>query len=415
MSKHRKARRPVLAGVAIVPVSAMALIAGAGQAAATPTTSQPGVTSPTTSQPGVAAPSTSQPGVTTKKTNEDWKYVPGFDPGPYRNMETIPEAAVNRPATPRPAAPAAPSQSGGQQANYVAPQTQTVVEAEPELVADNGLAKPIQAEEGTVRLGVFKSAKPEWLSEEYADQLNNTSAVLEAQGATAFNSLGIPTTRSQRIAGGAVAGAAVGALIGGAVMTVPGVVVGALVGGTIGGTSGVLGCAPLVAPLLASIGLAPAGAVIGTACTVAGGLIGAGVGAGALIAAGAVVGGTIGAVVGTAYGAGENMGEAAEYVPAGFDKDALIAQTRHVVNGLETSAAGLAVTNGFRGASDAFQGALDNGRDAIAARPDGEALLAQIDNVDLAFKNIVNPGHEAGDAIGIGVHYPVAGTAPGGI
>ena len=435
MAKHRKARRPVIAGAALVPVSAMAVIAGAGHAGATPTTSQPGVTPPTTSQPGVTSPGTpSQPGVTTKpSTTNEWKYVPGFDPGPYRNVETIPEpgSVPTQAPTPAPAAPAAPSPApsyqgdgGGQQAYYYqAPQPEqaapeVVENTEADLLTEGGLVKPIQAEDGMVRIGLVKGERPDWLSEEYADQINNTSAVMEAQGATAFNSLGIPTTRSQRIAAGTIGGAVVGATIGAAVVGIPAAAVGGLVGGTIGGSAAVVQAVTSIVPatvVFPVVGTVVTGFVLPTALTVGGAAIGAAAVGIPVAAAGAVVGGTIGGVIGGAFGAGQNVGEAQEVTPAPpapFDKDALTAQTRQVVAQIESVPGGTVVTDGFRGASDAFQAALDNGRNAIAAQPNGEGILAQIDGADQAIKNVLNPTHEAADAIGIGIHVPVPEPTP---
>ncbi|QNG20114.1 hypothetical protein G4H71_13885 [Rhodococcus triatomae] len=415
MAKHRKARRPVIAGAALVPVSAMAVIAGAGHAGATPTTSQPGVTPPTTSQPGVTSPGTpSQPGVTTKpSTTNEWKYVPGFDPGPYRNVETIPEpgSVPTQAPTPAPAAPAAPAPSyqgdgGGQQAYYYqAPQPEqaapeVVEDAEADLLTEGGLVKPIQAEDGKVRIGMIKGDRPDWLPEDQADMINNTSAVLEAQGATAFNSLGIPTTRSQRVAAGTLAGATIGAVTGATIVGVPFALAGAAAGGAIG--YAIWSAPTLGLPNPAVLGGTAGGAALGAAI--------AGVPAAAV---GGLVGGAIGGVIGGAFGAGENMGEAAEPAPpAPFDKDALTAQTRQVVAQIESVPGGTVVTDGFRGASDAFQAALDNGRNAIAAQPNGEGILAQIDGADQAIKNVLNPTHEAADAIGIGIHVPVPEPTP---
>lgn len=460
MSKHRKARRPVITAAAIVPVSAMAVIAGAGHAAAAPTTSQPGVTAPTTSQPGVTTPTTSQPGVTGARTNTtQWQYLPGFDPGEFRDVETVKEDDFRGPrhtvqtVPVAPAAPAADSTGGTQQAsmNSAPIEYQQIVVEKPALVTEGGLVKPIQADDGTVRLGIFTAAKPEWIPQHLADQVNNTSAVLEARGATAFNSLGIPTTRSQRVAAGAAGGiligggvtgavtgtvtgavgSAVGAPIGAVVVGVPAAVVGAVAGALIGGTIGGVAAGAAGAILLPGVGVIPGG-VAGTA---GGALVGAAVGAavvgagGAAVGtaagaatggaiggavggtAGAVVGGTVGGVIGTALGAGQGMGEAQE--SEGYNKDALVAQTRHTVAHIETTPAGAAVTDGFRAASDAYQGALDNGRTALESSAPGTAVLAGLDGLDNAVKNLVNPGHDAADAIGIGVHFPVAGTAPG--
>ncbi|MFD0600256.1 hypothetical protein ACFQZ4_54680, partial [Catellatospora coxensis] len=71
------------------------------------------------------------------------------------------------------------------------------------------------------RFGALSGPRPDWLPREEADKLNNTSSILEAQGATFFNSLGIETTRSDRVAAGATAGVVLGAATGAVVAGVP--------------------------------------------------------------------------------------------------------------------------------------------------------------------------------------------------
>ena len=311
-ARHRAIPRPVAASAtAALTLTVAAMFTGAGFAVAA--TGQPGVTTEVPGgQPSVTAPS---PSVSQQDsgTTADWQYVgPYVPPAEYRNAPTRSVPNYN--------APIYYSEPKVEQTPPTpAPQPSTDAVPEPSkdetVVAPGTPVAPIQAPDNTVRFGAISGEKPGWLSQDDADRVNNTAAVLEAQGATYFNNLGIPTTRSDRMA----AGTSAGVLIGGttsavttyAVVAPAAILAGGLIGGTIGGITG----AGVGSVLIPGVGAVP----VGVAATAGGAAIGAAVGAAAALipaagvgAAGAVIGG----VVGGAYGAGENLGEAPSPAPA---------------------------------------------------------------------------------------------------
>ncbi|OZC62822.1 hypothetical protein CH267_00245 [Rhodococcus sp. 06-621-2] len=311
-ARHRAVPRPVTASAtAALTLTVAAMFAGAGFAVAAP--GQPGVTTEVPEgQPSVTAPSPSAPQADSG-TTADWKYVgPYVPPAEYQNAPTRSVPSYNAPvyysepiidSTPTPSDPepeATPAPEARQDEQSVAPGTPVA---------------PIQAPENTVRFGAISGEKPGWLSQDDADRVNNTAAVLEAQGATYFNNLGIPTTRSDRMAAGTTAGVLIGgtasAVTTYAVVAPAAILAGGLIGGTIGGITG----AGVGSVLIPGVGAVP----VGVAATAGGAAIGAAAGAAAALipaagvgAAGAVIGG----VIGGAYGAGENLGEAPAPAPA---------------------------------------------------------------------------------------------------
>ncbi|MEU1981659.1 hypothetical protein [Nocardia sp. NPDC019395] len=132
---------------------------------------------------------------------------------------------------------------------------------------------PIAPPPGALRFGDVQVDSPEWLPREQAIQLNDGSAVAEADLATFLDSVGMERTRSDRVAGQTVGAAALGAAAGAAVAA-PFALVGAGVGGALGLVIG----APFAPVGLAA---APVGAAYGAALMAAPlAAIGAGIGAG---------------------------------------------------------------------------------------------------------------------------------------
>lgn len=319
VGRHRKQAAPIGATAAVVAaciaagiVLAPSAAAAPGQAGVTDNGGQAGVTNEG-GQAGVNTP-TPEPAAPVQEadnggTTADWDYIGGYTPPvEYQNVPTRSVPTYNEPAYSHP--------------SYNVPeyneQAQPIPEAyrapEPETVPGQPVA-PIQAAPDTYRFGAIIGPRPDWLPREEADKINNTSAVLEAQGATFFNSLGIETTRSDRIAAGTTAGVVIGASTGALVAGVPAAVLGAAGGAVIGGVAGAAIMGPVGAITVPIVGAVPG--------AVAGGVAGAGIGAAAGAAAvglpaavaGAGVGGAIGGVIGAAYGAGENMGEAPAPAP----------------------------------------------------------------------------------------------------
>ncbi|MFD4366024.1 insoluble domain protein [Rhodococcus sp. NPDC058521] len=253
---------------------------------------QPGVTDE--AQPDDNdAPSTAQPGVTPESDSDSDKAAPSTE----RTKESKPKSYW---VAPPPEYNNVPTREvptyydyDEEEAQYVAPEPVQVQELHlPEPVAP---VAPIEAPEEKLRIGDYVSDKPEWLSEEHMERTNNSAAVVEAQVATFWNSIGVETSRSDRLAAATTAGAVGGFVTGAAVCGVPAAVGGALVGGTIGGLTAGVGSIPtVVGPVL-----------LGTIGTLGGGAIGA---AAAGIPAAAVcgtVGGVIGGAAGANFGAGD--------------------------------------------------------------------------------------------------------------
>ncbi|HEY1840907.1 MAG TPA: hypothetical protein VGG53_11910 [Mycobacterium sp.] len=143
--------------------------------------------------------------------------------------------------------------------------------------------KPIAPPPRTVRFGDYTAPAPNFVPDNVLNGANTTAANAEAGFATACNSVGIDPSRSDKIAGGAIAGAAIGAAAAG----IPAAVAGGVVGGVVGGIIGQVGWV---------------GLVTGPPTIAAGAAIGAAVGAAAAGIPAAVVGGAVGGVVGGAVG-----------------------------------------------------------------------------------------------------------------
>ncbi|MET8776918.1 hypothetical protein ABZV58_18095 [Nocardia sp. NPDC004654] len=87
-----------------------------------------------------------------------------------------------------------------------------------------------------VRIGQWQTPSPEWLPPGCRDLINDTAAGLEAQVATALDSIGIPAGRSDRVSGATVAGAGIGGALGAVAAGAPVGAAAAVVGELIGGT-----------------------------------------------------------------------------------------------------------------------------------------------------------------------------------
>ncbi|WP_019932751.1 hypothetical protein [Nocardia sp. BMG111209] len=140
---------------------------------------------------------------------------------------------------------------------------------------------PIQAPEGSVRIGSAQVARPDWLDPQQADAVNIGAAQTEANLAQTLNAAGLPASRSDRIAADTLGSAATGAVIGAAASS-PIAVVGALIGTASG--------------LLAGIPFAPAGLVFVP-------VLGASLAAGMILGTAAAAGAALGAVAGAIEGA----------------------------------------------------------------------------------------------------------------
>ncbi|WP_433520728.1 hypothetical protein ACQPZ2_25355 [Nocardia pseudovaccinii] len=92
---------------------------------------------------------------------------------------------------------------------------------------------PIAPPPGKFRFGDVTIDAPDWINQEQAIQINDNSAIPEADLATFLDSIGMERSRSDRIAGQTIGTAAMGA-VAGAGAAVPVAATSALVGGALG-------------------------------------------------------------------------------------------------------------------------------------------------------------------------------------
>ncbi|PTR28965.1 hypothetical protein C8K36_103337 [Rhodococcus sp. OK519] len=390
MGKHRKSRVSTLAKMALVPSAAAAVVvAASGAASAVPNElpSQGGVTTAPPTQGGVTATPRTQGGVTSTPTTQGGVTAAPAQPEPvywvappaqYEDVEYQPlenyDYGTNTYDAP--------------DDYYVAPFRVEELHL-PTYVEPTA---PIIAPRETLRLGTYHVAQPNWITDGDLARTNNTSAVIEAEVSTFWRSLGVETTRANRLAAAQIGGGAAGAIGTG--------VAGALIGGTIGGSIG--------AGMWGGRDLAiPGGQVV----FVTNGTIGTAIGAVVGGVIGAVPGAVTGVVAGTTVGAGD-LGEPQE-LPAevrsyfnDVDKPAVTTQTKDALAQWETNPVGGAATSAVRDIVNAAPGIDRQARDFVAAQPGGGQLLGQIDARLTGFVQESSLGVAAnmiGEAVGAGV------------
>lgn len=354
---HRRRVAGALARIAIVPSTAAAVIvAASGAASAAPDELPPqgGVTSPPSTQGGVTTPEPStQGGVTAAPAQPEPVYWVE-PPAQYQNIEYQPlenyDYGTNTYNAP--------------DDYYVAP----VQFQDLHLPTYVEPTAPIIAPRETLRLGTFHAPQPNWITDGDLNRTNNTSAVIEAEVSTFWRSLGVETTRADRLAAAQVGMGAVGAVGTALAWGVPA----ALLGGTIGGTVTAFN---LPANVI-GIGWVPGG-VFGTA-------VGAAIAGVPVGLAGAIAGGVAGVRAGTAFGAGD-LGEPQDLAIADVDQPAIVARTQAVLAEWETTPAGGAVAGTVRDTAAAAPGIDRQAREFVAAQPGGTQVLEQIDGALTAF------------------------------
>ncbi|MDV6284584.1 insoluble domain protein [Rhodococcus jostii] len=242
---------------------------------------------------------------------------------------------------------------------------------------------PFIAPRDTLRIGEIHLKQPNWISDGDRDRTNNTLSVVQAGVSTGWRSIGVETSRADRIAaaqvGAGAAGAALGAVTtGGAAATA-----GALVGGTIGGLAGMTAGNVF----LPGLGWVPAG-IVGTA---AGAGLGAAVGI-PVAAAGAVVGGAAAVAAVTPIAAGDK-GEPREIEVPDIDSEAVTAQTETVLTDWENSGpVGQAAADAVQDTVEAAPAIDQQARDFVAAQPGGEQIIEQVDTTLNTFFTDATPG-----------------------
>lgn len=246
---------------------------------------------------------------------------------------------------------------------------------------------PIIAPRNKVRFGDTVFAQPNWVSDRDAERTNNTSAVIEAQVSTFWRSIGVETTRADRLAAAQIAGGATGAVAGATAAGVPAAVTGALVGGTIGGLGGAAlgGMVPTPIPGLPVVTTGVAGTATGAAL----GAAAAGVPAAAV---GAVAGAAAGVAAGTNFGAGD-LGQPQQIAVPDIDHDAVAAQTQDTLAQWENSGpVGQVAASAVQDAVETAPVVDQQVRGVVATQPGGEQVIAQVDSVLTDFFADATPG-----------------------
>jgi len=388
MGKHHKSRVGTVARVAIVPSAAAAVLvaaSGAAQAAPNELPSQGGVTSAPSTQGGVTSSPSTQGGVTSGPEQPEPVYWVE-PPAQYQNIEYQPLEYYDYDTN-----------------TYDAPDDYYVA---PLQVQDLHLptyvepTAPIIAPRETLRLGTYHTPQPNWMTDGDLARTNNTSAVIEAEVSTFWRSLGVETTRANRLAAAQLGMGAAGAVAGAASVGIPA----ALLGGTIGGLEG----AKYVGGTF--LGL-PGGGVI----FVTSGVAGTAIGAAALGVPAAVVGGVGGAILGAGAGAAIGAGDLGEPQPLpdpadkvfrDIDKPEIKAWTEETLAQWETNPAGGVAASAVRDTIAAAPGIDRQARDFVASQPGGDQVLDQVDARLATFFTDSSLGvasNMISDAVGTGV------------
>ncbi|RVW06582.1 hypothetical protein [Rhodococcus spongiicola] len=328
MGKHHKANAGKIARVAIVPSAAAAVIvaaSGTAQAAPNQLPSQGGVTSAPETQGGVTSAPSTQGGVTSVPEQPEPLYWVE-PPAQYQNIEYQPLENYDYETN-----------------TYDAPddyQVAPIQIQELHLPTQVEPTAPIIAPRDTLRLGTHHASQPNWVTDGDLARTNNTSAVIEAEVSNFWRSVGVETSRADRVAAGGLGGATAGAVAFGT-------------------------------------GFALAGAAVGGAATLGNPV---GIAAGAAIAGipAALAFGAVGASVGTAVGAGD-LGEPKDLAIPDIDKPGIQEWTE------ETLAQWDAIP-GLNLAASAARGIVAiapevdrQARDLVASVPGGDQFLEDVD------------------------------------
>ncbi|WP_137723226.1 hypothetical protein [Prescottella subtropica] len=369
MGKHHRSRVSAVARAAIVPSAAAAvLVAASGIASAAPEElpSQGGVTSAPSTQGGVTAtvPATETAPTAPAQPEPVYWVEP---PAQYQNIEYQPLENYDY-GTDTYSAP---------EDYYVAPlQVQEL-----HLPTYVEPTAPIIAPRETLRLGTFHTPQPNWVTDGDLARTNNTSAVAEAEVSTFWRSLGVETTRANRLAAAQVGMGAVGAGVAGAG--------GALIGGAIGGAANALN-----PPMwFEGIGWVPGNAIAVAAGAAIGGI------------PAAVVGGVVGAGLGTAIGAGD-LGEPIDLPIPDVDQAAVTERTQQTLTEWDATPTGAVAASTVRDVVEQAPEIDRRAREFVSTQPGGDGVLAQIDNGLTTFVTESSLGvasNMIGDAVGAGI------------
>lgn len=274
------------------------------------------------------------------------------------------------------AAPVAPEIVSDDPAAEVRP----VPEPVPVPTVQKKVIRPTKAPENTVLVGGTAYARPDFIDPVLADQFNNTSQAIQADGANALMNAGLADApQADRLAAGTAAGALTGAAVGfGAGMLPAAAITGA--GAAIGAGLGVA-ATPVLTPAIIWGG--PLGYVFVPG---AAGLAGAGVGAAIstpIVATTTVIGALAGGALGATAAGGENAiieepapAPAPEQAPSPAPQADIAAAVESVPG---ASKAIETAQNVIGQAAQQAPAAVDTVRDAVASDPVGAQVLDAVD------------------------------------
>ncbi|MFF0818080.1 insoluble domain protein [Rhodococcus sp. NPDC003318] len=260
---------------------------------------------------------------------------------------------------------------------------------------------PIISPRNKIRFGDSLFEQPNWVSDSDAERTNNTSAIFEAQVTDFWRSIGVETTRAERLAASQVAGGVTGAIGGATAAGVPAALVGGLIGGTIGGVQGAYLGTVIPTPI-------PGLPVVtsGAAGTAGGAAIGAAVAGVPAAAVGGVAGGAAGVAAATNFGAGD-LTEPREVAVDDVEHDAIVEQTAETLADWENSGpVGASAADAVQTVAHAAPVVDQQVRDFITAQPGGQQVVEQVDMALNDFFTTATPGLTANlisTAVGDGI------------
>ncbi|RVW00632.1 hypothetical protein [Rhodococcus xishaensis] len=353
MGKHHKERVGKAARVAIVPSAAAAVIvaaSGAAQAAPNQLPSQGGVTSAPETQGGVTSAPSTQGGVTSAPEQPEPLYWVEL-PAQYQNIEYQPLENYDYETN-----------------TYDAPddyQVEPIQIQELHLPTQVEPTAPIIAPRDTLRLGTHHAPQPNWVTDGDLARTNNTSAVIEAEVSNFWRSIGVETSRADRVAAAGLGGAAAGAVAFGTGFAAMGAAVG---GGPINPVGAAAGAALLGIPA-------------------------------------AVAFGAVGAAVGTAVGAGD-LGEPKDMSIPDIDKPGIQAWTEETLAQWEATPGLNLAAAAVRGVAALAPEVDRQARDLVASVPGGDQFLEGVDERLETFYSDSSLGlasNMISDAVGTGI------------
>ena len=243
--------------------------------------------------------------------------------------------------------------------------------------------KPFIAPRDTLRFGELHLKQPNWVSDVDKDRTNNSVAVVESGATTFWRSLGVETSRAERISAAQVGAGAIGAVTAGTGAAVVAGTACALAAGTVAGIVG-MSAGNVFLP---GIGWAPVGVI----ATAGGAAAGAAACAPPAFVAAAALGG-LGAAAAVTPFAAADKGEPKEVEVPDVDQAAITEQTEQVLEQWEANPVGAQVVSTVQDIVETAPVIDQQVRDFAAAQPGGEQALEQVDTALDTFFGDSTPG-----------------------